>query len=132
MRFEGTLNSWYGERGHGLLQPEQGGEALFVHVSAFPMDGQAPQEGERLSFEVVSRSDGSKQAVRLQRLSPYKVPPQLRAARTSSRPRPIARRRRITPLMWMVMGVMVLGLSATLWSPSGSAMAKQRATAVNR
>lgn len=45
MRFEGTLNSWYGERGHGLLQPEQGGEALFVHVSAFPMDGQAPRKG---------------------------------------------------------------------------------------
>lgn len=132
MRFEGTLNSWYGERGHGLVLPEQGGEALFVHVSAFPMDGQAPQEGERVSFEVVSRSDGSKQAVRLQRLSPYKVPPQLRAARTSSRPRPIGRRRRITPLMWMVMGVMVLGLGATLWSPSGSAMAKQRTTAVNR
>lgn len=30
------------------------------------------------------------------------------------------------------MGVMVLGLSATLWAPAGTAMAKQRTTAVNR
>lgn len=129
MRFEGTLDSWYAERGHGMVMPEQGGEPLFVHMSAFPMDGQSPLEGERVSFEVVSRSDGSKQAVRLQRLSAHKLPSQLRAPRAySSRPRPIGRRRRVTPLLLMIVGVLVLGFGATLWPPSGNAQVAERVT----
>lgn len=122
MRFEGTLDSWYAERGHGMMRPEQGGDVLFVHVSAFPMDGQAPQEGERLSFEVVSKSDGSKQAVRLQRLAPARLPSQLRPPRTSTRPRPIGKRRRVSPLMWMVMGVLVLSFGATVWAPADDSL----------
>ncbi|UXH77509.1 cold-shock protein [Roseateles amylovorans] len=129
MRFEGTLDSWYAERGHGLVAPEQGGEPLFVHVSAFPMDGQPPNEGERVSFEVVAKSDGSKQAVRLQRLTPFRVPAQLRAPRTASRPRPIAKRRRVSALMWMVMGVLALGFGATLWPPAGDPLLAQRVSA---
>lgn len=122
MRFEGTLDSWYAERGHGMVRPQEGGEPLFVHVSAFPMDGQAPQEGERLSFEVVSKSDGSKQAVRLQRLQAYKLPSQLRPARTGSRPpRPIARRR-TSPLTWMVLVLLALGVGATVWAPASHAL----------
>ncbi|OWQ93488.1 hypothetical protein CDN99_03180 [Roseateles aquatilis] len=129
VRFEGTLDSWYAERGHGMVRPEQGGEALFVHVSAFPMDGQVPQEGERISFEVVSKSDGSKQAVRLQRLSAYKLPSQLRPPRTGSRaPRPIGRRRRASPLMWMVLGLLVLGFGATVWAPSHALVAANGST----
>lgn len=123
MRFEGTLDSWYAERGHGMVRPEQGGEPLFVHVSAFPMDGQSPQEGERISFEVVSKSDGSKQAVRLQRLQAFKLPSQLRPARMASRPpRPIARRR-TSPLTWMVLVLLALGVGATVWSPASHALA---------
>lgn len=122
MRFEGTLDSWYAERGHGMVRPEQGGEALFVHVSAFPMDGQTPQEGERISFEVVSRSDGSKQAVRLQRMTPYKLPSQLRPARSASRtPRSTGRRRLASPLVWMVLALLALGVGATVWTPSSHA-----------
>ena len=123
MRFDGTLESWYAERGHGMLKPEQGGDALFVHVSAFPMDGQPPREGERLSFEVVSRSDGSKQAVRVHRLQEYKLPSQLRPARMGSRPpRPIARRR-TSPLTWTVLVLLLLGVGATVWSPASHAIA---------
>lgn len=123
MRFEGTLDSWYAERGHGMVKSEQGGDTLFVHVSAFPMDGQTPQEGERLSFEVVSRSDGSKQAVRLQRLQEFKLPSQLRPARMGSRPpRPIARRR-TSPLTWTVLVLLALGVGATVWAPASHAIA---------
>lgn len=123
MRFEGTLDSWYAERGHGMVKPEQGGEPLFVHVSAFPMDGQVPQEGERISFEVVSRSDGTKQAVRLQRLQAHRLPSQLRPARMASRPpRPIARRR-TSPLTWMVLVLLALGVGATVWPPASQAIA---------
>lgn len=119
MRFEGKLNTWYAERGIGEVMPEQGGEPLFVHVSGFPLDGQAPQEGERLSFEIVSRSDGRKQAVRLQRLSPAKLPSQLRPPRTATRPRPVVRRRRVSPLAWMALLVLGIGLGVAFW-PAGS------------
>ncbi|MBO9689756.1 cold-shock protein [Roseateles chitosanitabidus] len=132
MRFEGTLDSWYAERGHGMVRPEQGGEALFVHVSAFPLDGQSPQEGERVSFEVVSKSDGSKQAVRLQRLSAYKLPSQLRPVRQGSRPpRPIGRRR-TSPLVWMVLALLALGVGATVWSPASHALVASREAASAR
>jgi len=132
MRFEGTLDSWYAERGHGLVKPEQGGDRVFVHVSSFPLDGQTPQEGERLSFEVVSKSDGTKQAVRLQRLEAFRLPSQLRPARTGSRPpRPIARRR-TSPLTWMVLVLLALGVGATVWAPASHALDNPKAAAQAR
>ncbi|MDH0864539.1 cold shock domain-containing protein [Mitsuaria sp. GD03876] len=122
------MDSWYAERGHGMVRSEQGGEPLFVHVSAFPMDGQVPQEGERISFEVVSRSDGSKQAVRLHRLQSHKLPSQLRPSRVGSRPpRPIARRR-TSPLTWMVLVLLALGVGATVWSPASHALGTKTQT----
>ena len=126
MRFEGTLDSWYAERGHGVVRPEQGGETLFVHVSAFPMDGQPPQEGERISFEIVSRSDGSKQAVRLQRLQAHRLPSQLRPRMASRPPRPIARRR-TSPLTWMVLVLLALGVGASVWTPASQALGGAKA-----
>ena len=69
MRFEGRLAVWNGERGYGAIASEQGGQELFVHVSAFPRDGAPPAVGEALSFEVVSGGDGRKQAARVLRLT---------------------------------------------------------------
>jgi len=68
MRFEGSLSLWNPERGYGAIVPEQGGQELFVHVSAFPRDGEPPQIGEVLSFEIVTGGDGRKQADRIQRV----------------------------------------------------------------
>ena len=68
MRFEGSLSMWNGERGYGEILPLQGGQALFVHVSAFPRDGEPPALYEVLSFEVVSGRDGRKDAVRVLRV----------------------------------------------------------------
>jgi len=68
MRFEGTLTVWNAERGYGAIAPEQGGQEMFVHVSAFPRDGEPPQIGEALSFEIVTGGDGRKQAGRIQRV----------------------------------------------------------------
>jgi len=67
MRFEGSLKVWNAERGHGVVASQQGGQELFVHISAFPADGPPPSVDEALSFEVVSDGDGRKQAVRVQR-----------------------------------------------------------------
>ncbi|MEZ5646929.1 MAG: cold shock domain-containing protein [Burkholderiaceae bacterium] len=66
-RFTGVLTKWNAERGFGFLTAEQGGQALFVHVSAFPRDGRPPVVGEVLSFEIDLDKEGRKRAVRLRR-----------------------------------------------------------------
>lgn len=66
MRFEGTLAQWNDDRGFGFIQPTQGGQELFAHISAFPRDGQRPQLHESLSFEVALGQGGKKQAVAIQ------------------------------------------------------------------
>ena len=52
MRFEGTLSSWNDERGFGRIESSQGGEPIFVHVSAWPRGSGRPQLGQSVSFEV--------------------------------------------------------------------------------
>ncbi|WP_409559394.1 cold shock domain-containing protein [Accumulibacter sp.] len=66
MRIEGTLAKWNDERGFGFITPTKGGTPeLFVHVSAFPRDGQRPSVGELLTFEIETDKDGKKRATNL-------------------------------------------------------------------
>jgi cold shock CspA family protein len=67
MRRHGTLVKWNEARGFGFIAVGQGGAEVFVHVSAFPRDGVAPQPGERVSFELVPGDGGRQEAVRVQR-----------------------------------------------------------------
>lgn len=60
MRFEGKLTSWNDERGFGRIEPTQGGEPIFVHVSAWPRAAGRPQLGQTLSFEVELSSKGKR------------------------------------------------------------------------
>lgn len=52
-RFTGKLVKWNPDRGFGFVVADQGGQKLFVHVSAFPRDGQPPVIGKSLSFSSV-------------------------------------------------------------------------------
>ena len=67
MRYQGKLKKWNAERGFGFIVADDGGQDIFVHVSAFPRDGTPPTEGELLSFEVQPDRDGKKKAVRVSR-----------------------------------------------------------------
>ena len=64
-RYEGRLVLWNPERGFGAIAPMQGGQELFVHVSAFPKDGPPPAVDELVSFEIVSDGEGRKRAARV-------------------------------------------------------------------
>jgi cold shock CspA family protein len=65
MRFDGKLKKWSTERGFGFIAPDQGGQDLFVHISAFPRHGGMPLVGDALSFEIEPDREGRKQAVRV-------------------------------------------------------------------
>ena len=65
MRFEGILTSWNDERGFGRIESTQGGEPIFVHVSAWPRGAGRPQLNQAVSFEVELGPKG-KRAQRVQ------------------------------------------------------------------
>jgi cold shock CspA family protein len=67
MRFQGKLDKWNDDRGFGFITPLNGGEPVFVHVSAFARDGRRPKLGETVSFEVEPAGDGKKRAINVQR-----------------------------------------------------------------
>ena len=62
MRFTGTLKTWNDERGFGFLEPEQGGQEIFVQIKSFPSGTGRPFVGQALSFEVETGANGKKRA----------------------------------------------------------------------
>lgn len=108
MRFEGRLTRWDDARGFGFIEPDQGGDAVFVHVKAILDRGGRPQPGLRYSFEIEPGPQGRKRALNVR---------PLRAAR------PIAPRRTAstpwgTATLFVLPGFLGLYLLvAALWLP---------------
>ena len=51
----GTLNSFNNQKGFGFIQPDQGCQDVFVHISAVERAGMGTlNEGQKVSFEVVA------------------------------------------------------------------------------
>jgi cold shock protein len=49
----GTVKWFNGQKGFGFIQPEDGGNDVFVHISAVERAGMTSlQEGQKVSFEV--------------------------------------------------------------------------------
>jgi uncharacterized membrane protein YsdA (DUF1294 family)/cold shock CspA family protein len=89
MRLDGTLTSWNDDRGFGFIAPAQGGQDIFLHISAFPRGAGRPVPGQRLTFEVGLNAEGKKQARRVDLLA-LPTPAQRRmAARNQQREAPV-------------------------------------------
>lgn len=87
MRFEGKIIGWDDRRGVGYIVPDQGGQNIFVHITAFRQQATRPSDGLRVSFEVESRGDGKKRAKKValvRQVAPRRVP---RVASSSNAPR---------------------------------------------
>lgn len=104
MRFDGVLTQWNDERGFGFIEPSQGGQPIFVHVSAFERNAARPRLDERFSFEITLAPDGRKQAIRVRR-------PEAAARSMHARPAPLRRSGRRGGWL-LVMVVIVLGAFA--------------------
>lgn len=86
MRLSGQLVEWNDARGFGFIQPDQGGDRLFVHISALqprPAAQQRPQVGMALTF-TVGAEKGKKRAQAVM-WRPRDVPPQGRTSRQGAR-----------------------------------------------
>ncbi|WP_338050981.1 MULTISPECIES: cold shock and DUF1294 domain-containing protein [Ramlibacter] len=79
-RFTGRLKAWHDDRGYGFIEPAQGGQEIFVHVSAFAPRVGRPQQGEVLTFEVEPGPRGKKRA---KRVEVVRQPARARARRDS-------------------------------------------------
>lgn len=66
-RYSGMLKKWNAERGFGFITADDGGQDIFVHVSAFARDGGPPQVGEALGFAVEPDRNGKLRAVQVLR-----------------------------------------------------------------
>lgn len=54
----GTVKWFSSDKGYGFIEPESGGEDLFVHFSEIEMQGyKTLEDGQKVSFEV---SEGRK------------------------------------------------------------------------
>lgn len=66
MRLEGVIKSWNDQRGFGFIEPDQGGQEIFVHIKALRAIGGRPEIGQRVTFEVELNAEGKKRATKVE------------------------------------------------------------------
>ncbi len=66
MRFEGTVKSWNDDRAFGFIEPSQGGQEIFLHITALPARASRPALSQRVTFELELNRDGKKRAKNVQ------------------------------------------------------------------
>jgi len=63
---QGTVKWFNGQKGFGFIQPDSGGNDVFVHISAVERAGLSNlNEGQKLSFETETGRNGKASAVNL-------------------------------------------------------------------
>lgn len=56
---QGTVKWFNNAKGYGFIQPEEGGEDIFVHHTAILAEGyRSLNQGERVNFEIVQGPKG--------------------------------------------------------------------------
>lgn len=96
----GKLTVWKDEKGFGFIQPEEGGAAVFLHISALKNASRRPTVGDVIRYEPKAEANGKVRAAHasIQGVAPQASPTQARrpAKRKS------AMERRFQGLLWMI------------------------------
>ena len=65
----GTVKWFNGQKGYGFIQPDEGGNDVFVHISAVERAGlQNLREGQKVAYEMEKGRNGKFAAVNLRPL----------------------------------------------------------------
>ena len=65
----GTVKWFNGQNGYGFIQPDEGGNDVFVHISAVERAGLSSlREGQKISFETERGRNGKIAAINLRPL----------------------------------------------------------------
>jgi len=84
MPHEGFLTSWNDERGFGRIESTQGGEPIFVHISAWPRGAGRPSLNQAVTFEIEVGPKG-KRARSVQLIKTRRVPSPPRRSQRAAR-----------------------------------------------
>ncbi|MCU0763695.1 MAG: cold shock and DUF1294 domain-containing protein [Hydrogenophaga sp.] len=115
MRFTGKLTAWNDDRGFGHIEPAQGGEPVFVHISAWPRGLGRPQLNQAVSFEVEQGPKG-KRARAVQPVVSRSAAPQTPRAQTRQRSRQTGTAQwGTTTLLAIPAFVVLFAVVAVLW-----------------
>ena len=57
-RQQGTLVVWNDDRGFGFIEPDEGGDRLFVHIKSIGDIATRPQPGDRVTYSIGTGRDG--------------------------------------------------------------------------
>jgi uncharacterized membrane protein YsdA (DUF1294 family)/cold shock CspA family protein len=63
MRYQGRITTWNDDRGFGFIEPDGGGQRLFVHISAFPDRARRPTVGQTVTYELGADPEGRPRGV---------------------------------------------------------------------
>jgi CspA family cold shock protein len=65
----GTVKWFNGQKGYGFIQPDEGGNVVFVHISAVERAGLSTlREGQKIAYETETGRNGKVAAVNLRPL----------------------------------------------------------------
>jgi uncharacterized repeat protein (TIGR01451 family) len=59
---KGKLTVWKDDRGFGFIKPENGGQEVFIHITALKNSNQRPKVGETIYYQISVEKNGKLRA----------------------------------------------------------------------